>query len=363
MPMHDIRPKARFKELGRVRLGLRSEERKGAPLDVTYFVLRDAPDVAAAYGKQPTELLVFLPFGDIESNLPSAYELYAGPHCLCRGDGLHILDRLDPKDNATRVIRGGQVVKPYVEDGGVVFLPGRSVPCPGIARDLYPRCAGCKPRTRLLFMVRDPERPQQLVRDRLGYYLLSTGSYWNYVNLSGSLQVFASLSEYMGKTLAGIPLILRRVPKQITYTGKNQDGAPERRTVTKALLDLEVDPLWAQVASRSMYEAALEAPKAALALPEGIQVVEPLDEDILDDGDDDVEPGAVAEQNGQAHDWNWFYGTGLGALGLTVKGAQELLGEGFHQRMTPDEAYAALKQHLLPSPAHPVQPGLFDDPT
>jgi hypothetical protein len=304
MPIRDIQTRGpSLSRIGIIRLGTKHPQ-KNYPMDADHFVLTDAPDIAAVYGEEPRELFIYLPFDDVDRNFPAHHELWSATGCLCRGDGERIVDRLE---GATRVIRSGQVISGYVEQDGSPQGPGAVVACPGLNRteDFYPRCKDCRPRGMLIVMVRDPMRPTQLVNDRLGYYQVSTHSFYNIQNVSSQLAYAAQLASNMGRGLRGIPMILRRREQEITYTDSKSN---QRKTVKKWLLDLEFDYQWVQVANATMHQLAVSSPTEIHALPSGMVVTE--DGEIVDEDDGGYSPPSVvvvsspqqaANSNGNGH--------------------------------------------------------------
>lgn len=100
MPIRQVDARAFAPIRGKIRLGLKEEVRPGVskPVNVEYFVLTDAPDVAEVYGKQPDEIDIVFPTDDVDRIIPTWYKLYAGGQrrsdgtttpgrLLCRGDG------------------------------------------------------------------------------------------------------------------------------------------------------------------------------------------------------------------------------------------------------------------------------------
>jgi hypothetical protein len=294
MPITDIQKVSpRLSRLGIVRLGIKKQSNgKEYPADVAHFVLTDAPDLAAAYGPNPDALQIYLPFATLDENLIAYHELWKASGCVCRGDGQRIIDLMGP--DGKKLIRDGQVLRDYAErdsgahlENGDSYQAGDVVPCPGLEHSLYPRCADCKPSAVLIAMVRDPRRPVQLVGDRLGYYQIRTHSFYNIQNLTGQLAYAAQVAERMGRDLRGIPMILRRVARELAYTDK--DG--QRKTSTKHLLDLEFDPQWVQWANAGMRALATgELP----ALPDYIDV-DPDTGEIVDaeSGNGDAAPAMI----------------------------------------------------------------------
>lgn len=253
--------------------------KKGQPVEMDvarelpHFVLNpeEAADVIDAYGEQPTELLIYLPFPAISQNFSAYHELWGGMNtCLCRGDGETILDMLHPHNRIERVIRDGQVVRAFA-DGESQYAPGDIVPCPGLEHS-YPRCAECKPVSRLIFLVRDPARPTQLVADRLGYYQISTRSIANYRTLSEQLAHVFDLAQKMNPLLLlqGIPIILKRVEREMSYIGQDKQGQPARLNTRHYLLELEFDLRWVQMVNERLNRMALGEGEGVLSLPEPI---------------------------------------------------------------------------------------------
>jgi hypothetical protein len=280
MPIKDIQRQAYLSRLGVIRLGVKQVSKSGNeyPIETDYFVLRDAPGLAPMYGEMPHELLIYLPFATVDENFPSYHELWRGGVCHCRGDGQRIIDYLH---NGQRAIHNGLAIVDHNSSRA-----GDVIACPGLQHDLYERCSACKPSGMLLVMVRDPSRPDQLINDRLGYYQLRTHSLYNIRSLTGQLLYAADLAARMDRDLRGIPMILKRVPRQISYTA--EDGT--RKTIEKHMLDLEFDLKWVQLANKAMHDMALAGLEMA-TLPATIVV----DEDTGEIIDHEPEPAPEHE--------------------------------------------------------------------
>lgn len=287
MPIKDLQTQEYgFPEAGRIRLGLKKISGKGVeyPVEADHFVLADAPDLIPHYGKEPKELLVFLPYQERDRNFRAYYELFKSGGLYCQGDGENITWQVDPtSDSGAVVIRDGKVFQDYVEETGEKFSVGAVVPCSGKNRNdapLYPRCLKCKARALLFVLVRDPKDPLKLIGNRLAYYRLSTGSIHNIIGLTESLNTFAYLAAGFRKGLAGIPLILRRTERTMTANIKSKENPDisKRSQVTKHFLAFEADPAWSQIAALSMTAQALNKPvEELLALPDGIVDAEEID--------------------------------------------------------------------------------------
>lgn len=255
-----------FPPLGRIRLGHMEKNKKGNgehPVEDDHFVLRDAQDLIPAYGTEPKTLLVYLPYPEQERNYRTAYELYKSGGLYCQGDGDVINWAVDPTGKTGQVvIKDGIVRTPYTEETGEMFQIGDHVPCRGDGDDaVFPRCKECGANGSLYIMVRDPKEPLRFVNNRMGYYQINSGSISNIVDLTQQLN---GLPE--GRHgLAGIPMILRRVPGTRSIPG--DDG--KRVKVVKYFLQLEVDPMWAQYGALAMAASAMGLPASDLVnLPE-----------------------------------------------------------------------------------------------
>lgn len=277
MPVKDLNfERGQFAEAGRIRLGIKKVSQKSGkeyPSDVDYFVLKDALDLVPHYGKQPKELLVYLPYTDIDRNFRIYYEEFRSGGLYCQGDGEHITYAIDHDGSQEAAIRNGKVVREYTETNGERYAIGDRVPCPGMDRDLYERCANCKLRGILFLIVRDPKNPISPINGRMAYYRLSTGSVRNCVDLMAQLRACERTAQYMNQSLPdmtiglpNLPLILQRVPGSTSTIVDTKDGKA-RAQVAKHFLQIEVDPAWLTAAYASMAHAVLPAPEFD-ALPE-----------------------------------------------------------------------------------------------
>lgn len=268
-----------FSEAGRIRLGIKKVSRNGKeyPAEVDYFVLNDAPDLIPLYGNKPKELLVYLPHQTLDRNFRTFYALYKSGGMYCQGDGEFIRWAIDPVKGAEVVIKDGFTILPYEEEDGTEICRGKRIECSGKERKrtpLYPRCEDCGMHGLLHIIVRDPKEPYRWANNRLAYYQMSTGSFYNIVGLTESLNTMVMLASNMNKSLAGIPLILRRTERTMAVT--TDKG---RSQVTKHFLALEADPAWVEYASLGLVAHSMDKPiEDLMALPEGV-----IDGDIVDE--------------------------------------------------------------------------------
>ena len=97
MTIKHYEERLRLQIKGKIRLGEKRVEKKGAPVNLEYFVLKDAPEVKKFYGEEPTLLHVRFVYPARELAAPYFYTWYTGGYvkdgvqqggdCQCRGDG------------------------------------------------------------------------------------------------------------------------------------------------------------------------------------------------------------------------------------------------------------------------------------
>jgi hypothetical protein len=234
-----------------------SETRPGPDLDYFRFVADDEAAAAAfdgAYGPRPREVNVFLPFPTIDQNWEAWKEDWKASALQHRCDGVTCVLWLTP--------RGTYSTEPR--------------PCPG----------GCKQVGRLKVVI--PELARYAI-----VTVLTTGK-WDVMNLDASLKALDQIKS--SPTLQGIPLVVRRVEREIS-TPEMKDNRPtgKRLRRKKWLLQIEAAPRWVALQLQAAERGALPvAPQ--LALPPA-SVIEADDHD--DDGDEGigeiVSPGRAAQ--------------------------------------------------------------------
>lgn len=231
--------------------------RKGAPKpkngdrpgeDLTFFRFTSDDPVAveafrAAYGDEPRELKVMLPYATPAENFEAWREEWVAGGLVHRCDGVF------------------SVI--WRDDAGQYQTT--QVPCP--YRDVDDdRKRPCKPVGRLTVIL-----PRLR---RLAYVTVLTTSLHDIMTLEENLAAAAMIHG----SLLGIPFVLRRRPRMISMPGPN--GTRVRRE--KWLLSLEPDPRWVAAKLAELWQRALP-PGTTMALPE---LQAPADEP--DDADDDV---------------------------------------------------------------------------
>lgn len=221
-----------------------SETRPGPDLDYFRFVADDdetAMAFANTYGLQPRQVNVFLPFPSIEQNWEAWKEDWKASALQHRCDGVTCVLWLTP--------RGTYSTEPR--------------PCPG----------GCKQVGRLKVII--PELARYAI-----VTVLTTGK-WDVMNLDASLKALDQIKS--SPTLQGIPLVIRRVEREISTP---RDGG-KRARVRKWLLQIEARSHWTALQLAATERAAL--PGAQLQLAAAPLAVEAgFDEGSLDDDGEDV---------------------------------------------------------------------------
>lgn len=258
-----------FPEIGRIRKGApKGKDRPGKDLD--YFRVefdgREADaqkNFKAAYGDTPQELIIWLPYAEIERCWDVWLEAYTAGQMVARADGEIFLFLRDIESGEVLVQNGIDLStgkpRPYVEGepvGHYVSKKGTRVPV----------C--CQPVGRLKVIVPALERFACLT--------LHTTSYHDIVNISSELEALQFIN---GGSLQNIDIVLKRKPVKISVP--KEDGS--RMRVTKWLISLEAAPIWVQEQINGRKR------RASLRLPEPAAIL-PDDED-----DDDIIEGEHRE--------------------------------------------------------------------
>lgn len=265
-----------FPEIGQIRKGApKGENKPGA--DLNYFRVefdekeaQASADFIAAYGKEPAEISILLPFNEIDRMWESWLEAYTAGRLVARSDGEKYIYKVDTKTGAVQV-KNGLPFTPY-KDGEVVGTWKN-------AKTGKEESIVCKPTGRLKVIV--PELK------RLAYMTVLTTSIHDIINISAQLEALKTIN---GGNISGVPLVLRRRPKKISTPRKSTDGNAAR--YTKYLLSIEADPNWVKAKLMEMKHLALPGNGLAL-LPEPQHEAEPVQEEAAewsysdDEQDDD----------------------------------------------------------------------------
>lgn len=164
-------------------------------------------------------------------------------------------------------MRDGIVLEEFSE-AKRTYAPGQAMPCPGLSRNLYPKCAHCKPNGMMVVMLRDVPR--------LAYYQISTTSIHNIAEIPQQLDyVRAQVEKLTGQPrIAGVPFILRRVKRTVSVPNLDKNGQPKmvngkpqpKQRTEKYFLELEIEPEWIAKMVRGMARLA-DPEQGRLALP------------------------------------------------------------------------------------------------
>jgi len=280
---------AKFPEIGRIRKGgAAPRDAQGRTTrigpDLTYFRVefdeRETEATAifekhygtAAEGK-PDEIDILLPFATVDENFEAWREAYLAGGMIHRCDGEWVQYEYDPKI-------GGPSVK-----GGIDVATGERRACDGSKPVLlygpqHDKPLMCKPAGRLKVLLP--------VLRRAAYVTVLTGSVYDIVHLSEQLEAYRLLGGPQG--LVGIPLVLRRRPKEIS---RPDPATGERKRMTKSLLSIEADPEWVRQRMTALQASATPdlEPGAVLRLPASRAAVdedEAIEGDVLDLGDEAI---------------------------------------------------------------------------
>jgi hypothetical protein len=250
-----------FPRLGKLRKGGArpvSGERPGTELPYWRFVAENPlvlQAFEAAYGKEPTELDVLLPYASIAGNYEAWQEEWVAGGLKHRCDG------------ETCVL--------WLADDGTYSQ--RPVPCPG----------GCKPVGRLNVIL-----PALLRAGHVGYVTMETHSINDIADLQGTL---LAVAEARGtEDMRGIGFCLRRVERQIS-TPSGKDGKRARRT--KYMVELIPAARWVVAQLEARQDAAMNA----LPAP-SVPVLEDAPEDDDADDGETIEGQVTHVEQGEAED-------------------------------------------------------------
>jgi len=266
MPIHGVSTREsldpRFKSLGKLRKGgPKRNGQFGADLDHFRFTSEDAAVVQAfyqAYGEKPSELVVFMPYDQMERNFSSWRELY-GQNGLVkiRCDGENWVDWLD----------GPRHCHGYL-------------PCPETFLDPDNRCPDCplKPVGRLEVIV-----PELWKAGYIGLVTVETHSWNDIAHLAGKL------AQY--EPLRGKPFTLWR---EMTTIGAPNEKTGKRMAVTKHLVCIELTNERLVEELEAAQRRSL-AQVQALALPAGEPLPEPAGPEWFEVEEDPSLPSAEPE--------------------------------------------------------------------
>ncbi|MGH9767213.1 MAG: hypothetical protein ACREAB_07240 [Blastocatellia bacterium] len=236
-----------FPEIGVLRKGAPKPENGNKPgADLTYFRL-DTNDEAFArkfkefYGEEPRVIHAFVPYNTTAQNFEAWREEWGASSLKHRCNGQTTVLWLTPHGTYSHEMK----------------------PCPG----------RCKPTGRLKIII--PELK------RMAHVAIVTTSIHDILTINANLQAL----ELARGSLRGIPLLIRRAPREISAPGTN--GQRIRRE--KWLITIEAQPSWVELQLAAQERAALPINTPPLALSPAF-------------GDDDDEIVEEIVENGARND-------------------------------------------------------------
>ena len=239
MPIQGLTHKgASFPQIGTLRKGDEKKDERKPGADLTYFRF-DSDDAAAlatfekAFGKEPRDIEILLPYATTDENFDAWKEQWTAGALQHRCDGITCVWWLTKQGK-------------YSDE---------PIPCPG----------GCKQSGRLKVIIP--------ALQRFAYVSVVTTSIWDILTIHQNL----SALEMLRGSLQGVPLILRRVEREISTPGS--DGKRARRK--KWLITIEAKPEWVRAQLQEQLRAAMPPASEPLQL-----IAAPVD----DDDEESIDP-------------------------------------------------------------------------
>lgn len=314
MPIKGLTDQPRqFCEIGHIRKGAPKPKNKQQPgADLTYFraTFEEGEEEAAemfleAYGSEPREINIRLPFNTVDENFDAWRKVYVRGGLVHRCDGEYIDYEVDIETGDTLVMNG-------------LDTNGNKVKCDGEPVTWYTDKQGqeqpvcCEPKGRLKVII--PELR------RLAFMVVLTTSVWDILNISRQLEAIRYVND--GK-LQNVPLVLKRRPREIS-TPSGTDGKRARRE--KWLLSIEADPAWVEAQI-----LALPAFDEPLRLPPGMPA--DMDDDeiggdglLIYEGEEVESESGETEEHPKPPDKAMIWVSFLKEANITQEKALELLG-------------------------------------
>jgi hypothetical protein len=202
----------RFVEIGKIKIGGKNpnKEYKGKdgkmhrhPVKFDHFVItgmeKDDKDnfipdseITKLLGEKPKFLDILLLTDDVDKNFMTAYQLYAGSKCLCRGDGETAKRRITRDEN------GNPLPEPIYKE----------VACENFTCEYY-ISGKCKPNGILSCIIPKTNKIG-------GVYKYRTQSWNSIINITSSLEAIKIMT---GGVLCGIPLRMELIDKKTESHG------------------------------------------------------------------------------------------------------------------------------------------------
>jgi hypothetical protein len=226
----------------------------------------------SVYGKTPNAVRVLFPFDDISRIWDPWKVAFTAGTMLGRSDGEYVYYLQDNK--------GEVLVRDWLD------RDGKKMPHP--ANNIAGFDYQGKP---VKFINSGILKVLILELPRAAYLEVITSSTHDILNISSQLKAFY---RWTGERLAGIPFLLRRVPKMISTPGDK--GGPKVRR-KKYLISIEADPDWVQRQFGKLRTLALPSydvdGMAVAELPPGEVLETDIDPEEIDP--DEVDAGEVSD--------------------------------------------------------------------
>lgn len=219
MPIFGITDFRRLPRLGKIKLGKKLKNEKGAehPVQTRYFVCPEI--IQQKYGPEPTELDIMFPLNDIEVIFPQYMKLYGKTGLKCRGDGRNAL-----------VMSGGILKEKTCTPGA-------------------PECAGCKPLGTLnVLLYKVPG---------WGVWQIWTSSWNSIVNLNSSIEMIKVMT---GGRISFIPLKLKLQEHNATVIKPDGTQFPKKVYVMTLNIDQTMGQFYSQYSLEANHIRALQNP-------------------------------------------------------------------------------------------------------
>jgi len=269
---------AQFPSLGRLRKGAPMDpNKKGPGRELRYFrFTSDLPDVQTAFetahGKEPSILTIYLPYPGLDENFATWREEWkaGGLQHRCNGADCTV----------------------WLENGAYVLADAtHKKACP--YADKAQR--ECKVIGRLTVIV-----PELWAAGYVGYVTLGTGSIHDVTSIYDSLNAIAESQMHGGRSvdLRGIPMVLRRVEREISTPGT--DGKRARRK--HWLVTLEPAAKWVrglqQITKLSlpMLKSGVEQDVSTDQGPAEFEDTEVVDAEVVDEATGEIVEEQIEEQ-------------------------------------------------------------------
>jgi len=274
---------AQFPSLGRLRKGAPMDpNKKGPGRELSYFrFTSDLPDVQAAFetahGKEPAILTIYLPYPGLDENFATWREEWkaGGLQHRCNGADCTV----------------------WLENGAYVLADAtHKKACPYADKAQK----DCKVIGRLTVIV-----PELWAAGYVGYVTLGTGSIHDVTSIYDSLNAIAESQMHGGRSvdLRGIPMVLRRVQKEISTPGA--DGKRARRAHWLVTLEPAAKGVRGlqQITKLSlpMLKSGVEQDVATDQGPAEFEDAEVVDAEVVDEATGEIVEEQIEEQAEAPH--------------------------------------------------------------